>query len=65
MGEAVKADELKSQLGAARDNAARMIVDRSNSFDGDVLKLGRHRFSIDAQRRNSRLCLATVSSLPS
>ncbi len=51
LGEAVKADELKSQLGAARDNAARLILDRAELFDGELIKLGRHRFSVDKQRR--------------
>ncbi len=51
LGEPVRADELQSKLGASRDNAARALRDRQDLFDGDAVKLGRHRFSVDDRSR--------------
>ncbi|NNF52889.1 MAG: DNA repair ATPase, partial [Acidimicrobiales bacterium] len=51
LGEPVRADELASQLGAARDGAARSLRDRQDLYDGEAVKLGRHRFSVDDRTR--------------
>ena len=51
LGEPVRADELQSKLGASRDNAARALRDRQDLFDGEAVKLGRHRFSVDDRAR--------------
>ena len=47
----VQADELTTRLDAARDEAARSLRDRSDIFedDGNVIRFGRHRFSVDTQ----------------
>ncbi len=58
LGEPVRADELQSKLGASRDNAARALRDRQDLFDGEAVKLGRHRFSVDDRARE----LTIVSS---
>ncbi len=49
--ESVKADELESRLKAAKEDAARSLRDRQEIFEGgaEVLKLGRHRFSVNTQ----------------
>ncbi len=51
LGEPVRADELASRLGAARDGAARSLRDRQDLYDGEAVKLGRHRFSVDERTR--------------
>ena len=55
MGELVRADELQARVGSARDAAARTIRDRLELFEGDAVKLGRHRFSVDERRRELTL----------
>ncbi len=51
LGDSVKADELDSRLKASKEDAARTLRDREEIFEGgaDVLKLGRHRFSVNTQ----------------
>ena len=51
LGDAVRADEIEGRLKAARQEAARALRDRRDLFeDGDgVIKLGRHRFSVNRQ----------------
>ncbi len=51
LGEPVKADELQARVGAGREQATRALRDRLELFDGDAIKLGRHRFSVDARPR--------------
>lgn len=51
LGESVRADEVQSRLGAGRERAVRSLRDRQDLFDGDAVKLGRHRFSIDERTR--------------
>lgn len=51
LGEPVRADELQSRIGSARDGAVRALRDRADLFDGDAVKLGRHRFSVDGRKR--------------
>lgn len=55
LGEPVRADELQSQLGASRDRAVRALRDRQDLFDGDAVKLGRFRFSVDDRTRELTL----------
>ena len=55
LGEPVRADELQTRLGAARDGAARALRDRQDLFDGDAVKLGRFRFSVDDRTRELTL----------
>jgi len=49
--ESVKADELDSRLKSAKEDAARSLRDRRDIFEegAEVLKLGRHRFSVNTQ----------------
>lgn len=51
LGEPVRADELQSRIGSARDGAVRALRDRADLFDGDAVKLGRHKFSVDDRSR--------------
>ncbi|MEM9132454.1 MAG: DNA repair ATPase [Actinomycetota bacterium] len=52
LGEAVRADELQSALGRAGDDAQRALRDRLELYDGDQVRFGEHRFSVDARARN-------------
>jgi len=47
----VKADDVEARLKGARDQAVRALRDRTDLFEngGNVIKLGRHRFSVNAQ----------------
>jgi hypothetical protein len=47
----VKADDIEARLKGARDQALRALRDRSDLFEagGNVIKLGRHRFSVSTQ----------------
>ena len=49
--ESVKADELESRLKAAREDASRALRDRQEIFEegAEILKFGRHRFSVNTQ----------------
>jgi hypothetical protein len=51
LGDNVKADELESKLKAARQDALRLLRDRTELFEEgeNVIKLGRHRFSVNTQ----------------
>ncbi len=51
LGEPVRADEVQAQLGSMRDEAARALRDRQDLYEGDAIKLGRHRFSVDSRTR--------------
>jgi hypothetical protein len=50
--DSVKADELKSQLKSARENALRHLRDKEELFaEGeDVIKLGAHHFSVNTKK---------------
>jgi hypothetical protein len=52
LGDSVKADELSSRLKAARQNALRIMRDKSELFEdgANVIKLGKHRFSVNTQQ---------------
>ncbi|HEX6039006.1 DNA repair ATPase [Longimicrobium sp.] len=47
----VKADDVEARIKGARDAAVRALRDRSDLFEGggEVIKLGRHRFSVSTQ----------------
>jgi ATPase involved in DNA repair/ATPase family associated with various cellular activities (AAA) len=49
--ENVKADELASRVKASRQDALRLLRDRSELFEEgeNIIKLGRHRFSVNTQ----------------
>ncbi len=49
--DSVKADDVEARLKGARDQAVRALRDRSDLFEdgGNVIKLGRHRFSVNTQ----------------
>ncbi len=49
LGDSVRADELDGRVRAARQEAGRALKDRTDLFDGDTVKLGRHRFAINTQ----------------
>lgn len=61
LGEPVRADELFARLGSARDGAIRALRDRQDLFDGDAVKLGVHRFSVDDRKRELTLVPAEDS----
>lgn len=50
--DSVKADELKSQLKSARENALRQLRDKTELFaeGDDVIKLGKHHFSVNTKK---------------
>lgn len=52
LDEQVRADEVLRTLETAKEEAARSLRDRTDIFEegGQVIRLGRHRFSVDSQR---------------
>lgn len=50
--DSVKADDVEARLKGARDQAVRVLRDRADLFEGggNVIKLGRHRFSVNMQQ---------------
>lgn len=51
LGQAVRADEIDSRLKSARQDAGRALRDRKDLYEdgAEVIKLGRHRFSVNTQ----------------
>lgn len=49
LGATVKADDAEGRIKAAREDGVRALRDRSELFDGEAIKLGRHRFSVNTQ----------------
>ncbi|MCA9522370.1 MAG: DNA repair ATPase, partial [Myxococcales bacterium] len=51
LGESVRADDVEARLKSSRDQAIRALRDKLEIFDegGAVIKLGRHRFSVNTQ----------------
>ncbi|KKW68696.1 DNA repair protein [Lampropedia cohaerens] len=49
--DSVKADDIQARLGGIRDQAVRALRDRTELFEGggNVIRLGRHRFSVNTQ----------------
>ena len=50
--DSVKADDLKSQLKSAKENALRQLRDKSELFaeGDDIIKLGKHHFSVNTKK---------------
>ncbi|WP_158846994.1 DNA repair ATPase [Saccharothrix deserti] len=49
LGDQVRAEELDGRVLAARQEAGRSLRDRQDLFDGDTIRLGRHRFAVNTQ----------------
>ncbi|GAA0958688.1 DNA repair ATPase [Actinocorallia libanotica] len=49
LGDQVRAEELEGRIKTARQEAGRALRDRLDLFDGDTIKLGRHRFAVNTQ----------------
>ncbi|MFJ6670843.1 DNA repair ATPase [Actinosynnema sp. NPDC091369] len=49
LGDQVRAEELDGRVLAARQEAGRALRDRLDLFDGDTIRLGRHRFAVNTQ----------------
>jgi hypothetical protein len=51
LGDSVKSDELESRLKSSRQDALRLMRDRSELFEDGaaILRFGRHRFSVNTQ----------------
>ncbi|GAA0445490.1 hypothetical protein Acor_76010 [Acrocarpospora corrugata] len=49
LGDRVRAEELDGRVRAARQEAGRSLRDRLDLFDGDAVRLGRHRFAVNTQ----------------
>lgn len=50
LGDTVKADEVEARLKAVREDATRTLRDKNELFEeGDLLRLGKHRFSVNRQ----------------
>lgn len=49
--DSVKADDIEARLKGIRDQAVRALRDRSELFEGDgnIIRLGKHRFSVNTQ----------------
>ncbi len=55
IGESIKADELSAAIANAADNAVRTQRDRLELYEGEAIRLGRHRFSVERRRRDLSL----------
>ncbi|WP_338677625.1 DNA repair ATPase [Streptomyces sp. SCSIO 30461] len=51
LGDRVRAEELDGRIAAARQEAGRVLRDRTDLFSdgGDTIRLGRHRFAVNRQ----------------
>ncbi len=49
LGATVKADDAEGRIKAAREDGLRSLRDRSELYDGEAVKLGNHRFSVNSQ----------------
>lgn len=51
LGDSVKSEEVRSRLKSSRQDALRALRDRQDLFEGgdEVIKLGRHRFSVQSR----------------
>ncbi|TVR42225.1 MAG: AAA family ATPase, partial [Planctomycetota bacterium] len=49
LGDSVKSDDIESRIKASREDGVRALRDKSELFEGEVVKLGRHRFSRNSQ----------------
>jgi len=60
LGDSVRADELDSKLKSAKQNALRSLRDKTDLLedDGNVIRFGQHRFTVNTRRSSSRSCRA-------
>ncbi|MFG1928437.1 DNA repair ATPase [Cryptosporangium sp. NPDC048952] len=49
LGDAIRAEEFERRLSTARQEAGRALRDRTDLYDGDTIRLGRHRFAVNTQ----------------
>jgi hypothetical protein len=49
LGDTVRAEELQGRILAARQEAGRALQDRTDLYDGETIRLGKHRFAINSQ----------------
>ncbi|GAA2728744.1 DNA repair ATPase [Actinocorallia aurantiaca] len=49
LGDQIRAEELEGRVKTARQEAGRALRDRLDLFDGDTIRLGRHRFAVNTQ----------------
>lgn len=49
LDDAVRAEDLEGRLKAARQEAGRALRDRLDLYDGDTIRLGRHRFAVNTR----------------
>ncbi|MCD0450388.1 DNA repair ATPase [Actinocorallia sp. API 0066] len=49
LGDGIRADELDGRVKAARQEAGRALRDRLDLVEGDTIKLGAHRFTVNEQ----------------
>ncbi|GAA0231691.1 DNA repair ATPase [Cryptosporangium japonicum] len=49
LGDPIRAEEFERRLATARQEAGRSLRDRTDLFDGDTIRLGRHRFAVNTQ----------------
>ncbi|MFC9972072.1 DNA repair ATPase [Spirillospora sp. NPDC127200] len=49
LGDQTRADELEGRIKAARQEAGRSLRDRIDLYEGDTIRLGRHRFTVNTR----------------
>src|SRR5262249_25160817 len=49
LGDPVRAEELEGRIKAARQEAGRTLRDQVDLFEGETIRLGRHRFAVNRQ----------------
>ncbi|WP_067485498.1 DNA repair ATPase [Actinomadura hibisca] len=49
LGDQTRADELEGRIKAARQEAGRSLRDRIDLYDGDTIRLGKHRFTVNTR----------------
>ncbi|SHN47566.1 DNA repair ATPase [Cryptosporangium aurantiacum] len=49
LGDPIRAEEFERRLATARQEAGRSLRDRTDLYDGDTIRLGRHRFAVNTQ----------------
>ena len=49
LGDQVRAEEIDGRIKTARQEAGRALRDQIDLYDGDTIRLGRHRFTVNTQ----------------
>ncbi|MEV5824441.1 DNA repair ATPase [Spirillospora sp. NPDC052242] len=49
LDDTVRAEELEGRVAASRQEAGRALRDRLDLYDGDTIRLGRHRFAVNTR----------------